>query len=99
MNAAWTRALNHAPTALAVAAERGAMAALEGSCRTAIGAYAHIEGDRLHLSTEMLSPDGSGRWTRTGDIPADADAADARALGLDLGGQVQAVAGDQKIAL
>ncbi|MBI2249831.1 MAG: hydroxymethylbilane synthase, partial [Brevundimonas diminuta] len=39
VDAAWTRALNHAPTALAVAAERGAMAALEGSCRTAIGAY------------------------------------------------------------
>ena len=99
IDAAWTRALNHAPTALAVAAERGAMAALEGSCRTAIGAYAHIADGRLHLSTEMLSPDGSGRWTRSGDIAADADAADARALGLDLGGQIHAVAGDQKIAL
>ncbi|HUH23031.1 MAG TPA: hydroxymethylbilane synthase, partial [Brevundimonas sp.] len=32
-SADWTRALNHDLTALAVAAERGAMAALEGSCR------------------------------------------------------------------
>lgn len=98
-DAAWTRVLNHDLTALAVAAERGAMAALEGSCRTAIGAYAHIEGGRLHLSTEMLSPDGAGRWTRSGDIAADADHAAARTLGLRLGGEVQAEAGDQKIAL
>ncbi len=75
------------------------MAALEGSCRTAIGAYAHIADGRLRLSTEMLSPDGSSRWTRSGDTGADADMAAARALGLDLGGQIQAVAGDQKIAL
>ncbi len=98
-SADWTRVLNHDLTALAVAAERGAMAALEGSCRTAIGAYAHVEDDRLHLATEMLSPDGSGRWTRAGDIAADAGHAAARALGLRLGGEVQAEAGDQKIAL
>ena len=47
----------------------------------------------------MLSPDGSGRWTRAGDIAADAGHAAARALGLRLGGEVQAEAGDQKIAL
>ncbi|HEY3889073.1 MAG TPA: hydroxymethylbilane synthase, partial [Caulobacteraceae bacterium] len=40
--AAWVKALNHAPTALAVAAERGALEALEGSCRTAMGAYAWL---------------------------------------------------------
>ena len=95
----WTRALNHDLTALCVAAERGAMSALEGSCRTAIGAYAHVEGDMLRLTTEMLSPDGSGRWTRSGDIAADADHAAARALGLRLGAEVQAEAGDQKIDL
>ncbi|HZC17398.1 MAG TPA: hydroxymethylbilane synthase, partial [Caulobacteraceae bacterium] len=39
-DAVWARALNHAETALAVAAERGALEALEGSCRTAMGAYA-----------------------------------------------------------
>src|SRR5437667_10785734 len=33
--ASWLAALRHRPTALAVAAERGAMAALEASCRTA----------------------------------------------------------------
>ncbi|MDP2117826.1 MAG: hydroxymethylbilane synthase, partial [Brevundimonas sp.] len=64
--AAWVEALNDPATALAVAAERGAMTALEGSCRTAIGAYAVIAEGRLRLTTEMLAPDGSARWRRAG---------------------------------
>ncbi len=98
----WTRLLNHDLTALCVAAERGAMAALEGSCRTAIGAYALIEGETLRLTTEMLSPDGSARWRRVGEISGvtAATALDhARALGLRLGAEVHAEAGDQKIDL
>jgi hydroxymethylbilane synthase len=101
-DADWTRALNHDLTALAVAAERGAMTALEGSCRTAIGAYALIENGTLRLTTEMLSPDGSARWRRVGEISgvSSSTALDhARALGLRLGGEVQAEAGDQKIDL
>ena len=98
--AAWVAALDDRETALAVAAERGAMTALEGSCRTAIGAYAGISGGRLRLTTERLSPDGSARWRRAGEI-ADVRAADsadqARALGLRLGGEVQAAAGDQAV--
>lgn len=97
LGADWMAALNHAPTALCVAAERGAMTALEGSCRTAIGAYAHIEGETLRLTTEMLSPDGSARWRRVGDTPVDETM--ARALGLRLGGEVHAAAGDQRIDL
>ncbi|WP_409019514.1 hydroxymethylbilane synthase [Brevundimonas vesicularis] len=95
----WTAALNHTPTALAVAAERGAMLALEGSCRTAIGAHAVIEEGRLALTTEMLSPDGTRRWRRVGQL-ADVTATDferVRALGLDLGSQIHAAAGDQQI--
>ena len=98
-DSAWAIALNHAPTALAVAAERGAMLALEGSCRTAVGAFAHIEGETLHLSTEMLSPDGRSRWTRSGTLPATATEAQARALGLDLGQQVKAAVGDQPVSI
>ena len=98
--AAWVAALDDRETALAVAAERGAMTALEGSCRTAIGAYAGISGGRLRLTTERLSPDGSARWRRAGEI-ADVRAADsadqARGLGLRLGGEVQAAAGDQAV--
>ena len=100
--AAWVTALNDPMTALAVAAERGAMTALEGSCRTAIGAYAVIADGRLRLTTEMLAPDGSARWRRAGEI-GDIDAVDAmnqaRALGLRIGAEVQAAAGDQRVDL
>jgi hydroxymethylbilane synthase len=100
LDAAWVAALNDPMTALAVAAERGAMTALEGSCRTAVGAHAEIAGGRLRLTTEMLAPDGAARWRRTGEI-GDATAADAmeqaRALGLRLGAEVQAAAGDQQV--
>ena len=100
--AAWVKALNHPLTALAIAAERGAMTALEGSCRTAVGAHATFGDGHLLLTTEMLSPDGSARWRRSGmlgDIhAADAEAA-ARAMGEALGAQVHAMAGDQQIVL
>jgi hydroxymethylbilane synthase len=99
-DAAWVEALNDPMTALAVAAERGAMTALEGSCRTAVGAHAAIADGRLRLTTEMLAPDGSARWRRAGDI-SDVDAADildrARALGERLGAEVHAAAGDQRV--
>ena len=100
IGAAWVEALNDPMTALAVAAERGAMTALEGSCRTAVGAHADIANGRLRLTTEMLAPDGSARWRRSGEI-GDAAAPDAmeqaRALGLQLGAEVHAAAGDQQV--
>jgi len=100
VGAAWVAALNDPMTALAVAAERGAMTALEGSCRTAVGAHAEITGDRLRLTTEMLAPDGSARWRRageTGDLAGADGLAQARALGLRLGSEVHAAAGDQQV--
>ena len=98
---AWVQAMNHVPTALCVAAERGAMVALEGSCRTAVGAHGVIDGDRLTLTTEMLAPDGTARWRRAGDISLTGpDAMDrARDLGLRLGHAVHAAAGDQSVAV
>ncbi|MDR3507694.1 MAG: hydroxymethylbilane synthase, partial [Caulobacteraceae bacterium] len=62
--AEWVRALRHAPTTIAVAAERGALEALEGSCRTAVGAHARIEGGDLVLTVEALTPDGAERFRR-----------------------------------
>ncbi|MFJ6025261.1 hydroxymethylbilane synthase [Brevundimonas sp. NPDC092305] len=100
--ATWVDALNDPMTALAVEAERGAMTALEGSCRTAIGAHAAIAEGHLRLTVEMLAPNGSARWRRSGEIGDvhAADAADqARALGLTLGAEVHAQAGDQRIEL
>ena len=98
IDSAWAIALNHAPTSLAVAAERGAMLALEGSCRTAVGAFAHINGEEMIVSTELLSPDGQSRWTRTGSVSASCSHDQARALGFELGQQVKAAVGDQKVS-
>ena len=99
-NADWVAALNDPMTALAVAAERGAMTALEGSCRTAVGAHAMIADGQMRLTTEMLAPDGSARWRRAGQL-GDLSAGDiidqARALGLRLGAEVHAAAGDQRV--
>ena len=78
----WGPVLNHAATALAVRAERAAMRALEGSCRTAVGAHAWHDGDDLVLVAERLRPDGTRRWRETARIPLayDVEAA-AEALG------------------
>ena len=99
-NADWVAALNHPLTSLAVAAERGAMVALEGSCHTAMGAHATIADGRMLLTAEMLAPDGSARWRRSGE-QVDIDSANAMAaaaiLGETIGSQIQAVAGDQRI--
>ncbi|MFI4975065.1 MAG: hydroxymethylbilane synthase [Caulobacterales bacterium] len=95
-DAPWLAALRHRPTMLAVAAERGALAALEGSCKTAIGAHATLDGDRLSLVVEALTPDGSRRFRRFGqvDVGGDAGEADARSLGQRLGEEVRAEGGE-----
>jgi hydroxymethylbilane synthase len=92
----WVRALADRAATLAVAAERGALEALEGSCRTAVGAHGRLDGDTLLLVVEALTPDGRERFRREGRIVLGADAeAAARALGVELGGQVRADGGDR----
>lgn len=93
--APWALALRHPATSVAVAAERGALEALEGSCRTALGAYARAEGDELLLIVEALTPDGGERWRREGRVPLANGEAGARALGLGLGHAIRDAAGDK----
>ncbi len=93
----WVRSLACEATTLCVAAERGALLALEGSCRTPVGAYAYIEDGVMRLLTEALSPDGRARFRREGElrISADADSlAAARNLGLSLGQAIKDEAGE-----
>lgn len=97
VGAPWVSALNDPTTALCVAAERGAMRMLEGSCHTAIGAHATVAEGQLSLAVEMLAPDGSARWRRTGVID-EADVAQAMALGERLGAEIHAAGGDQKFS-
>jgi hydroxymethylbilane synthase len=99
-DAPWLDDLKHRPTTLAVAAERGALAALEGSCRTAIGAYSWLNGSRLMLLVEALTPDGARRFRRQGEIEVSGDGAEnqARDLGLKLGEQVRSEGGEALLA-
>ena len=91
----WVKAMRCEATTLAVAAERGALTALEGSCRTAVGAHARLEGRRLSLIVEALSPDGAHRFRETGEIDlGDAAEDEARDLGLRLGAAVRRAGGD-----
>jgi hydroxymethylbilane synthase len=99
-DAPWLAGLRHMPTLLAVAAERGALEALEGSCRTAVGAYARIEAGRLVLIVEALTPDGARRFRREGDAGmggADGEKS-ARGLGLRLGEEIRDEGGEALLA-
>ena len=99
VDAPWLAALRHRPSTLAVAAERGALAALEGSCKTAIGAHATLSGARLSLIVEALTPDGARRFRQAGET--DVGGADgegqARDLGMRLGDAVCAEGGSALI--
>jgi hydroxymethylbilane synthase len=79
-----------------VAAERGFLEALDGSCRTPIGALATLESGTLFFAGEILSPDGRLHWRREDGITAN-DAADAAALGRKLGAAIRAEAGEEFI--
>jgi len=95
-DADWVQALNHGPSAITVAAERGALEALEGSCRTAIGAHARLDGLRLSLVVEALTPDGRGRFRRQAVIPVGADPElEARDLGRKLGAEIGLEGGER----
>jgi hydroxymethylbilane synthase len=75
-------ALDHEPTARAVAAERAFLAALGGGCNVPLGAHAFSAGSDLELVAFVASPDGSSllRGERRGSDAA----ALGRALAEDL---------------
>jgi hydroxymethylbilane synthase len=53
-------ALNHKPSAIALACERSFQSALDGSCRSPIGGHATFENGVLRFRGEVIAPDGSG---------------------------------------
>lgn len=86
-------ALNREEDWLATSAERAFLDVLDGSCRTPIGAHAWIEAGRLLMTGELLSPDGTQRWRRSGEVTLGADARrDAESLGRRLGEEVKRAA-------
>ena len=99
VNADWLNAVRCPSTTIRVAAERGALYALEGSCRTAIGAYAILDGQHLTMIVEALTPDGVRRFRREGEVMLSGsdDIKAARELGLSLGLAVKTEGGDALI--
>jgi hydroxymethylbilane synthase len=87
-------ALNLAEHATTTAAERAFLEALDGSCRTPIAALARIDGHRLTLLGEVLTPDGRHCWRRQETVVLSAQSCtDARTLGLKLGAEIRGEAG------
>lgn len=73
-------AIHDTPTGQQLAAERQFLLTLDGSCETPIAGLATLDGDTLHLTGEVLRPDGSDALssTRSGSI------ADGVDMGTDL---------------
>ena len=93
----WLVALRCETTTLCVAAERGALFSLEGSCKTPIGAHAWLEGGFVKLIVEALSPDGRQRFRHAGETEISQlsdPMASARDLGVSLGQAIKDEAGD-----
>jgi hydroxymethylbilane synthase len=88
-------ALGDAQTQRCADAERALLLVLDGSCRTPIAGYAVHEGPALWLRGLVVAPDGSQAVAgeRRGD------AADAAAMGADLGQELLASAGNILAAL
>ena len=86
-------AIHHKTTGLMAAAERAALATLDGSCHTPIGAYAVVDGDSMTLRVLVASADGVQmfRDEQTGPVHGDDDAANlGRLVGLRLKSRVPA---------
>jgi hydroxymethylbilane synthase len=82
-------AINHLPTAQALACERAFLAALDGSCRTPIAGHATIQGERLAFSGVIISLDGK----QSHNVSSDGLAANAAEIGKAAGEKLRRNAG------
>lgn len=82
-------AIHHTPTGQQLAAERGFLARLDGSCETPIAGLAVLEGETLWMRGEILRPDG----TRVIAGELRGPVADAAAIGAALADDLLAKAG------
>lgn len=82
-------ALDHAPTRIAVTAERALLHILDGSCRTPIGAFTELNETSCTLHGQILSPDGSESYAATHSGKPE----DAASIGAELGTRLLELAG------
>lgn len=76
-------AIDHAPSRAEVMAERALLAALGGSCHSAVACLSRWEGLELHLSAAIFSPDGAERVAGQARFAPD-DAGGPRSLAAEL---------------
>ena len=81
-------ALDDSTTSLCIAAERAVLAALDGSCRTPIGAFATLDtgSDTVSLQGLVARPDGSELHRLSDAAPA----AEAVAMATEMGNRLRA---------
>ncbi len=77
--------LDHAPTALAVRAERAVARALAGSCTVPLAAFAEVSGSSMRVTGYVGAPDGS----RIARGFVEGPAAEPEALGLALAARLR----------
>lgn len=87
------QALNNPAASLTVAAERAFLQALDGSCRTAIGAWARFDKGGFAFSGEALTADGTTVWRRDRVADQAISEGDAAKLGFEAGQSIRAEAG------
>ena len=81
--------LMDAETNVAVAAERGVMRAVEGSCQVHVAAYALRQGERLWLRAMLAEPDGSNMRRRETETSWPTSAEEAARIGEELGSELK----------
>ncbi|NLF04862.1 MAG: hydroxymethylbilane synthase [Actinomycetales bacterium] len=88
-------AIDHAPTRLAVLAERAVLARLEAGCSAPVGAIGRVEGGRLTLTASAFAADGA-TWV---DAHGSIEVSDGEGLGDPAAGADRAVVSDDDAAL
>jgi len=89
-------ALDHKETRISVMAERGALRALEASCRSAVGIYAEIKNQTINLTAEILAETGQSSWRQTKQFAMTSPDA-AFEEGLALGEALKSIVGDRLV--
>ncbi|MCS6759654.1 MAG: hydroxymethylbilane synthase [Candidatus Devosia euplotis] len=85
-------ALDHAPTNLAITAERAMLAVLDGSCRTPVGTLTRLDNGMLSLKGQILSLDGQTA------LDSAAAGSDPLAVGRSVGEDLLKQAGTEFLA-
>jgi hydroxymethylbilane synthase len=74
-------AINNRSSERAAAAERGFLAALDGSCRTPIAAHMFVDDGMIRFVGEVTHPDGTACWEKTVYASVQSDLEELSAIG------------------